>query len=130
MLQKPGQSDMKDGHFNLKGRFTSGAFAADVTGDGIMILKPKYAVSLKLQGSIGAIPFAVDEVVVDNYTYSRVGSQKWTQQQANSQPGNVESAKNPKLIGEDILAVGKTWQVQATSSAGQPFYALVRECDG
>src|SRR5205823_2455643 len=64
------------------------------------------------------------------YTYSRIGSQKWTQQQANSKPGNIESAKNPKLIGEDNLSVGKTWHVQATSSADQLFDAWVRESDG
>lgn len=131
ILQKPAQSDMRDGHFNLKGHVTSGAFSADVTGDGEMTMKPKYAVSFDLQGSLGQIPFAIQEVIVDGNSYSRVGSQKWTEQEASNEPGNVGSSSlNPKLVGEENLAVGKAWHVHATSSSGQPFDAWIRESDG
>lgn len=122
---------MKDGHFNVKGHFNSGAFSADVTGDGLMTIKPKYAVSFILQGSIGSIPFALQELVVDGNAYSRLGSQKWTESPASSEPGNVgPGATNPKLVGEDNLSVGKSWHIQATNSSGQTFDAWVRESDG
>jgi hypothetical protein len=132
ILQKPGQSDMRDGHFNLKGHFASGAYSTDVTGGGIVVLKPHYAASFTLQGSIGQLPFAIQEVVIDDKTYTRIGTQKWTEQPTNSKPGNLGSdAKNAKLIGEDNLSQGKAWHVQATiGSSNQPFDAWVRESDG
>lgn len=131
ILQKPAQSGMQDGHFNLKGHFTSGAFAADVTGDGVMVVKPKYAVQFNLQGSLGQLAFAIEELVVDGNSYTRAGTQKWTESPSTSEPGNVESgATNPRLIGEDNLAVGKSWHVHATNSSGQPYDAWVRESDG
>jgi hypothetical protein len=79
ILQKPGQSDMKDGHFKIKAHISSGGLSVDLTGDGTMILKPKYAVSFNLQGTVGQIPIALQEIVVGNQNYSRVGSQKWTE---------------------------------------------------
>jgi hypothetical protein len=123
---------MKDGHFNLKAHVSSGGLTVDLTGDGTMILKPKYAVSFNLQGSFGQIPVALQEIVVDNQNYSRLGSQKWTETSSQTEPGNTgSSAKNPKLVGEDNLSQGKSWHVQATDSASnQTFDAWIRESDG
>ena len=131
ILGKPAQSDMKDGHFTVKAHLTSGALTVDLTGDGTMVLKPKYAISLNLQGSVGQIPIGLQEVVVDGQNYSRLGSQKWTESPSQSEPGNVgSSAKNPKLIGEDNLSQGKSWHIQGTDSTGQAFDVWVRESDG
>jgi len=132
ILLKPSQSGEKDGHFNLKGHFTSGAFSADVTGDGTMVLKPRWALSMRVQGSIGAIPFAVQLIEVDNKSYSRVGTEKWAESESKSQPAsNLSSAKNPKLVAEEDLPQGKTWHLQATdSSSNQSFDAWIRESDG
>jgi hypothetical protein len=132
ILQKPGQSDMKDGHFKIKAHISSGGLSVDLTGDGTMILKPKYAVSFNLQGTVGQIPIALQEIVVGNQNYSRVGSQKWTETTSQTEPGNTgSSAKNPKLVGEDNLSEGKSWHVQATdSTSNQTFDAWVRESDG
>ncbi len=132
ILKKPSQSDMKDGHFNVKAHLTSGALAVDLTGDGTMILKPKYAASFNLQGSVGLIPIALNEIVVDGNSYSRLGSQKWSESPSQSQPGDTaSSATNSKLIAEDSLPEGKSWHIQATdSTSNQTFDAWVRESDG
>src|SRR5258708_7724632 len=123
---------MKDGHFKIKAHISSGGLSVDLTGDGTMILKPKYAVSFNLQGTVGQIPIALQEIVVGNQNYSRVGSQKWTETSSQTEPGNTgSSAKNPKLVGEDNLTQGKSWHVQATdSTSNQTFDAWVRESDG
>jgi len=132
ILAKPSQSDMKNGHFNLKGHLASGAFSADVTGDGLLVFRPKYAVSFNLRGSVGQLPFALQEITMDDKSYTRIGSQKWTEQDSQSQPGNIGSGtQNAKLVGEESLSQGKAWHVAATlASSDQPFDAWVRESDG
>jgi Domain of unknown function (DUF4352) len=132
ILNKPAQSNMKDGHFTVKAHLTSGALTVDLTGDGTMILKPKYAVSFHLQGSLGQLPIALEEIVVDGDSFSRLGSQKWSESPSQSEPGNTgSSARNPKLISEDSLSQGKSWHIQATdSTSSQTFDAWVRESDG
>jgi hypothetical protein len=132
ILNKPSQSDMKDGHFTLKGHLASGAFAMDVTGDGTMVLKPKYALSVRMQGSLGAIPIAIQQIEVGGKSYSRVGNQKWTESDVKGGPvGSGSTAKDPKLVGEESLSQGKSWHIHATDSApNQPFDAWIRESDG
>lgn len=130
ILAKPANSGMKDGHFKLTGHITSGSFAVDVTGDGIMIIQPRYALSLHIQGSLGQLPFAVQSVEVNGKTYSRVGNQKWSEADAKSEPGSASGATVPTLIGEEALAVGKSWHVRAKDSSGQPFDTWVRQSDG
>jgi len=122
---------MKDGHFTVKAHLASGAITVDLTGDGTMVLKPKYAVSFNLQGSVGQLPIGLQEIVVDGQSYSRLGTQKWTDSPSQSEPGNVSSsAKSPKLISEDSLSQGKSWHIQATDSSDQAFDVWVRESDG
>jgi Domain of unknown function (DUF4352) len=130
ILAKPSHSSMKDGHFKLSGHLTSGAYATDLTGDGVMILQPNYASSMHLQGSIGALPFALQTIDINGKSYSRVGSDKWTEANAQSEPGNPNGASGAKLIGEDGLPVGKSWHVRATGPSGQQFDVWVRESDG
>jgi hypothetical protein len=132
ILRKPSQSDMKEGHFTLKGHFTSGAFAMDVAGDGTMVLKPKYALSIRMQGSLGAIPIAIQQIQVDGKFYSRAGNEKWTESDARTKlGGNGSTAKDPKLVGEENLSQGKSWHIHATDSdSNQPFDAWIRESDG
>ena len=132
LLQKPAQSNMKDGHFTVTAHLTSGAITFDLGGDGTMVLKPKYAVSFHLQGSLGQLPIGIEDLEVDGQSYSRVGSQKWSQTPAQSEPGNSGStAKSPKLIGEESLSAGKSWHIQATdSTSNQVFDTWVRESDG
>jgi hypothetical protein len=130
ILAKPGQSTMNDGHFKITGHVTSGAYTIDVTGDGVMVLKPKYALSMHFQGSLGQIPFAVQEIEINGTSYSRVGSDKWTEAEAKGEVGNTSGATGTRLAGDESLAVGKSWHLRAVSSSGQPFDAWVRESDG
>ncbi len=130
ILAKPSHSGMKDGHFKISGHLTSGAYAADVSGDGTMILQPAYALSMRLQGSIGQLPFAVQEIDVNGKSYSRIGTAKWTESEAKNKPGNPSGATEARLVGEESLAPGKSWHIHATSSSGQPFDTWVRESDG
>ncbi len=132
ILAKVSKSDMKDGHLNVKTNVTSGAFSADLSGDGTMVLKPKYALSLRLQGSLGQIPIALEQIETDGKSYSRVGIEKWSEMDSKGEPGGgVSKAKNPKIIGEDSLSVGKSWHVQATdASSGRLVDIWVLESDG
>jgi Domain of unknown function (DUF4352) len=130
ILAKPSQSSMKDGHFRISGHITSGAYASDVSGEGTMVMQPRYAFSMRLQGSIGQIPFAVQQVDVNGKSYSRVGSAKWTKSDARNEPGNPSGARAARLIGEESLSAGKSWRVRAVNSSGQTFDMWVRESDG
>jgi outer membrane lipoprotein-sorting protein len=131
ILNKPAQSDMKDGHFTVKAHVTSGTITVDLTGDGTLVLKPKYAVRFNLQGSVGQLPIGFQEIVVDGQSYSRLGNQKWIESPSQSEPGNIgSSAKNPRMVGEDNLSQGKSWHEEATDSTGQAFDVWVRESDG
>ena len=129
ILAKPANSSLKDAHVTLTGHISSGAFSMDVTGDGTFIWKPRPASDLRVQGSLGAIPIAIEYLSIDGKDYQRTGSEKWTA--TTSSPGNDWSdAKNASLAGEEILSEGKSWHVKATGADGKPFQVWVRESDG
>lgn len=132
ILAKPANSDLKDSHVSVTGHIVSGAFSLDVTGDGVIILRPKAASHLRLQGSLGAIPIAIEELSSGGKSYSRVGSAKWTVDQASGGTAGTSwsDARNPSVVGEENLPAGKVWHVKATGSDGKPFDIWVRESDG
>jgi len=121
---------MKDGQFKMSGRFTSGALSADVTGDGTMVMHPHYALSMTVRGSLGQLAFTTQSIDVDGKEYSRVGTEKWTTSAPKSEPGNASRATGAKLVGEDTLAVGKSWHIRANDASGASFDTWVRESDG
>lgn len=129
ILAKPANSDLKDAHVRVTGHLASGAFSIDVTGDGVFIVKPNSATDLRLQGSLGAIPIAIEDLTIDGKDYRRIGSDKWTVTPAGS--GNTwADAKDASLVGEENLQSGKAWHVKATGTDGKAFEVWVRETDG
>lgn len=129
ILAKPANSDLKDAHVKITGHFTSGAISIDMTGDGVILLKPKSASDIRLQGSLGAIPIAIESLSVDGKDYQRTGSEKWTVSEGKSSVA-WSDAKDASLIGEESLPEGKAWHVKGTGSDGKPFELWVRESDG
>jgi len=129
ILAKPANSSLKDAHLTLTGHITSGAFSMDITGDGVFTWKPRAASDLRVQGSLGAIPIAIEYLSIDGKDYQRTGSEKWTATPSSS--GNDWSdAKDALLAGEENLTAGKAWHIRATGSDGKPFQLWVRESDG
>jgi hypothetical protein len=129
ILTKPASSGLKDAHIKITGHFTSGALSLDMTGDGVILLKPKAASDLRLQGSLGAIPIAIEALSIDGKDYQRTGSEKWTVTEGKSSVA-WSDAKDASLVGEESLPEGKAWHVKGTGSDGKPFDLWVRESDG
>jgi len=132
ILGKPAKSDLKDAHYTLTAHYSVGATGADVRGEGLMVLKPKSALTMKLAGSLGTIPFSVELISVDGQFYQRIGTAKWTKTTAANKPTLADSwsqAKDAKLVGEQDLPQGKAWHVKATIQS-MPMEVWVRESDG
>jgi hypothetical protein len=117
---------MKDAHATVVAHLTNGAFNIDMTGDAVFL---KEASDLKLQGSLGAIPLAVEYLSVGGKSYQRTGNNKWVPQQQGS-PTNWAATNNPSYAGEDNLTLGKAWHVKGSQNDGTPFEMWVRESDG
>jgi len=130
ILSKPANSNLKDAHLKISGHFTSGALSIDMTGDGVILLKPKSASDIRLQGSLGAIPIAVEALSIDGRDYQRTGSEKWTVTEGKSSSAAWSDAKDATLVGEETLPEGKAWHVKGTGSDSKPFELWVRESDG
>jgi hypothetical protein len=132
ILAKPAKSDLKDAHYTLTAHYTSVGTGVDVKGDGLMVLKPKSALTMNFTGSVGTITVALQLISVDGQYYQRIGSAKWTK---STTTGNLPSmasswaqATDAKLVGEEDLGQGKAWHVKAT--LGMPLEVWVRESDG
>ncbi len=129
ILAKPASSNVKDAHVKLSGHMASGAFSMDITGDGVFLWTPKAASDLRIQGSLGAIPVAIEYLSIDGKDYQRTGSEKWTVTSGTSS-NSWSDAKDASLVGEENLPLGKAWHVKATGTDGKPFETWVRESDG
>lgn len=132
ILAKPSKSGIKDAHAAVKGHFASGGFAAEITGEGLVIFRPKTAMHLRLQGQLGALPFGLEIISVDGKDYQRLGTQKWTQENAKkpADPEGWQRATDPRLLGEETLPQGKTWHVKSKDQSGNDFDLWVRQTDG
>jgi len=129
ILGKPANSDLKDAHVTASGHLVNGALSIDMTGDGVVLLKPQAASDLRLQGSLGAIPIAVEALSIDGKDYQRTGSDKWSVSTGGS-AASWSDAKDAKLVAEENLSQGKAWHVSGTGNDGKAFDVWVRESDG
>jgi hypothetical protein len=121
-------SSMNSGHFTVRGNIAAGANRYATTGEGTMQVKPFYALQVNLQVSTGTLlgTIGYDEIVVNNYAYSRTGIAAWTYQSDNSEPSSLTP---DKYIGEETLNGSKSWHTQ--QHAGSTTYEdWVRESDG
>ena len=129
ILAKPANSGLKDAHIKISGHITSGALSMDLTGDGVILLKPKSASDIRVQGNLGSIPIAIEALSIDGKDYQRTGAEKWTVSEGKSSVA-WSDAKDASLVGEESLPEGKAWHVKGTGSDGKPFDVWVRESDG
>jgi hypothetical protein len=117
---------MKDAHASVDA--TGGGFT--FKGDGIVVFKPKVAMHLHLSTSLGAIPVVFEMLELDGKTYTKVGSEKWTESSSNSPPNpTATDATDLKIAGEETIGSDKSWHVTGKRS-GTPFEEWVRESDG
>lgn len=133
ILQRPGSSGLKDAHATLTGHIAAGAFSLDVTGDAVFLFRPKSGSDLRLQGSIGALPIAIEYLSTNGKAYQRIGSDKWTEQASSDSAAGASAwsdAKGATFVGEESLPQGKAWHVKAATSDGSPLELWVRESDG
>ena len=119
-------SSMKNAHFTVQGSLASGANRLAATGDGMIQIKPTFAlqINFQIQTSLGTTGLAV--IVVDNTEYSRAGTGAWTSQ---PDPSAAFVTMPNKYIGEDTLNGIKAWHVQWQGQPGT-YDDWVRELDG
>jgi hypothetical protein len=117
---------MKDAHASIDA--TGGGFT--FKGDGVVVFKPKVAMHLHLSTSLGAIPVVLEMLEVDGKSYTKVGSDKWTESSSSSAPNpTATDATDLKIAGEETIGSDKSWHVTGKRS-GTPFEEWVRESDG
>jgi hypothetical protein len=131
ILKMPSGSGIKDAHVTITGHAASGAFSANLSGEGVMILQPKAASDIKLTANLGTIPIAVEYLDADGKSYQRTGTDKWVESKpSSSDPGSWADGKDPNYLGEDTVLGSKAWHVKAKDAQGGEFELWVREDDG
>ena len=133
MLAKPQQSNLKDAHFNVSGKISSGGVTAQLVGDGALVYKPKPEGRFKFQTTVGGQTVTIAEISLDGTNYGLTpASSKWTATKSSSgiDPNAFAGASNQKYVGEVTLPQGKAWHATATDQNGNSFDAYIRESDG
>jgi hypothetical protein len=123
---RPGQSGAQDAHATLMG--TGGGVAFQ--GDGIVVFKPRTALSLHLQTRAGALPGELDLLQVDGLTYQRTTSdQKWARSDSPAPDPTGVGASDPQMVGQETIGNDRAWHLRA-SRGGYPVDLWVRMNDG
>jgi hypothetical protein len=133
VLARPQQSNLKDAHFTVSGKLTDNGLTLQLTGDGVLIFKPKGAGHFKSQTTVGGQLVTLEEISVDGTNYGRTpGSTKWVATKATSgfDPTAFGGATAQKYLGEANLPQGKAWHASAKDAEGNAFEAYIRESDG
>jgi len=131
ILKKPEQAAVKDAHFTLTAHLVSSSVALDLTGDGVIVIKPQQASRFTMQTIVQGQTLKFVEIFSDGKEYDlSPDNPRWTINAAtSSNPGSFQG-KNATLVGEETLVTGKAWHVKAVDANGNPFEAWVRENDG
>ena len=131
ILKKPEQAAVKDAHFTLTAHLVSSSVALDLTGDGVIVIKPQQASRFTMQTIVQGQTLKFVEIFSGGKEYDlSPDNPRWTIKSAsNSNPGSFKG-KNATLVGEEPLTTGKAWHVKAVDANGNPFEAWVREDDG
>lgn len=119
-------STMKNAHFKLHGTLIVKRNYFPVTGDGVLQLTPREALSMTFRvqtySSLGVLQ--VREVTIGGRMYSKFGSGAWTSKPATSSPTAIDS-----YVGEEIMSAIAVWHVRSVSSADTTDL-WIRESDG
>jgi Domain of unknown function (DUF4352) len=125
ILAMPGRSDLTDAHFTVQGTENG----VPVRGDGVVIVKPKRAMSLHLQTQLGALPAELDVIQADGVTYQRLGLDKWTKRTGSVPTPSWQDATDPRVAAVESLGGAKAWHIRAERSGGG-YEMWVRQSDG
>jgi hypothetical protein len=133
VLAKPQQSNLKDAHFKVSGRINDNGVTVDLSGDGVLVYRPKPQGRFKSQATIAGQSVDIEEVSIEGTNYSLVpGSAKWmaTKSESGIDPRAFAGASDQRYIGEVNLPQGKAWHASAKDREGNAFDAYIRESDG
>ncbi len=124
----PGGSRVHDAHATITALGTAARVV--LQGDGIVVFKPRTAMSLRLQSPPGAMPGELDVLEAGGVTYERTAAGKRWARSARPAPDPTGArATTPTLLGQETLVGGRAWHLMA-SRAGSPVEMWVRMSDG
>lgn len=119
-------STMQNAHFKLHGTLIVKGTYFPVTGDGVLQLVPREALSMNFRiqtySSMGILKF--QEVTIGGRVYSRTGTGRWTSKPETSSMLNLTS-----YVGEEIIGGAGVWHAQGTEK-GSTTDVWIRESDG
>ena len=133
VLAKPVNSDLKDAHFLVSGKLDDNGVTLQLSGDGVLVFKPKPAGHFKSQTIVGGQTVTLEEISVNGTNYGKSpGSTTWASNKSPSgfDPLAFSGASAQKYLGEVDLPQGKAWHASAKDSEGNDFEAFIREKDG
>jgi hypothetical protein len=125
---RPLESGARNAHATITG--VGGANGEALQGDGIVVFKPRTAMSLRLRTRLGSLPGELDVLEADGVTYQRAGADlKWQRSAAPAPDPTWDGATDPSLLGQDTVRGDRAWHLKA-SRAGSAVEMWVRMSDG
>jgi hypothetical protein len=126
LWDRPAQSDVRDAHATITGAGNGLTFK----GEGLVVFRPRTAMSLHLQTQSGALPAQLDVLQVGGATYQRAGAdEKWARSTTSPPDPGWQNVTDPRLMGQDRLAGVPAWHLRA-SRGTDPVDMWVRQRDG
>jgi uncharacterized protein DUF4352 len=125
LWDRPAESSVRNAHATIAGSGDGVTFR----GDGLVVFRPRLALSLHLQTLTGT-PAELDVLEVGGATYQRAATdQKWARSSTSPPDPTWENATDPRLIGQDSIGGDRAWHLRATRGA-VPIDMWVRQHDG
>src|SRR6266700_749635 len=126
LWDRPAHSDVRNAHATITGAGNGVTFR----GDGLVVFRPRMAMSVHLQTQSGAMPAELDVLEVGGATYQRSGvDEKWTRSSTSPPDPTWENATDPRLVGQDRMGGDQSSQLRASRGA-PPVDMWVRQRDG
>ncbi len=126
LWDRPAHSNVRNAHATITGLGNGVTFR----GDGLVVFRPRMAMSVHLQTQSGAMPAELDVLEVGGATYQRAGGdEKWTRSPTAAPDPTWENATDPRLVGQDRMGGDQSWHLRASRGA-TPVDMWVRQRDG
>jgi len=122
----PARSTVQDAHLAV---VVQGGDATSM-GSGLVVFRPRLAVSLHLESTADGLPVALEVLQVAGRTYQRSGSdQRWSPSATAPPDPSWEDAADPRLVRQERMEGLPAWHLRA-SRGGLPLDMWVRASDG
>jgi hypothetical protein len=126
LWNRPAQSGVRDAHAVVTGTSDGATFA----GEGVVVFRPRLALSLHLQTRSAGVPAELHVLQVGGATYQRAGAdERWTRTVASPPDPTWSNATDPQLVGQERLAGDVAWHLRALRG-DLPVEMWVRQRDG